>query len=122
MKEGLKQSQEPQPFWHITADELLPSLGTSPQGLSRKDAEERLLHSGSKITGTRAKTNAIRLFLSQFKSPVILLLLFAAGLSFALSYLSDPIIILIILFVSGVLGFWQDRGAADAVQKLLATV
>lgn len=122
MKEGLKQSREPQPFWHITADELLPSLGTSLQGLSHKDAEERLLHSGSKITGTHAKTNAIRLFLSQFKSPVILLLLFAAALSFALSDASDTIIILFIVFVSGVLGFWQERGAADAVQKLLATV
>src|ERR1044071_2317493 len=122
MKEGLKQSQEPQPFWHITADELLPSLGTSLQGLSHKDAEERLLHSGSRITGTHAKTNAVRLFLSQFKSPVILLLLFAAALSFALSDASDTIIILFIVFVSGVLGFWQERGAADAVRKLLATV
>ena len=122
MKEGLKQSQEPQPFWHITADELLPSLGTSLKGLTRKVAEERLLHSGSQITGTHAKTSAIRLFLSQFKSPVILLLLFAAALSFALSDASDTIIILVIVFVSGVLGFWQERGAADAVRKLLATV
>jgi Mg2+-importing ATPase len=122
MKEGLKQSEAPQPFWHITADELLSSLGTSVKGLSRKVAEERLLYSGSKITGTHAKTNAIRLFLSQFKSPVIILLLFAAALSFVLSDAADTIIILIIVFVSGVLGFWQERGAADAVQKLLATV
>src|ERR1051325_8825567 len=121
MKEGLKQCQEPQPFWHLAADELLPSLGTSLKGLSRKVAEERLLHSGSQITGTHAKTNALRLFLSQFKSPVILLLLFAAALSFALSDASDTIIILFIVFVSGVLGFWQERGAADGVQKLLAT-
>jgi Mg2+-importing ATPase len=122
MKEGLTQSQVPQPFWHITADELLPSLGTSLKGLTRKVAEDRLRQSGSQITGAHVKTNEIRLFLSQFKSPVILLLLFAAALSFALSDASDTIIILIIVFVSGVLGFWQERGAADAVRKLLATV
>jgi Mg2+-importing ATPase len=122
MKEVLKPSQALQPFWHTPADELLSSLGTSLNGLPRKDAEERLLQSGSQITGAHVKTNEIRLFLSQFKSPVILLLLFAAALSFALSDAADTIIILIIVFVSGVLGFWQERGAADAVQKLLATV
>src|ERR1043165_7872097 len=122
MKEISTRSQAPQPFWHIPADELLSSLGTSLKGLPREVAEERLLRSGSKITGTNAKTNAIRLFLSQFKSPVILLLLFAAALSFVLSDAADTIIILIIVLVSGVLGFWQERGAADAVQKLLATV
>jgi Mg2+-importing ATPase len=122
VNEPSKQSDTLQTFWNIPVDELLSSLGTSLQGLSRKDAEERLLQSGSQITGAHVKTNAIRLFLSQFKSPVILLLLFAAALSFALSDAADTIIILIIVFVSGLLGFWQERGAADAVQKLLATV
>jgi Mg2+-importing ATPase len=122
MKEISTQSETPQAFWNIPADELLSSLGTSLKGLPRKVAEERLRQSGSQITGTHVKTNQIKLFLSQFKSPVILLLLFAAALSFALSDAADTIIILIIVLVSGVLGFWQERGAADAVQKLLATV
>ena len=122
MKEVSSQSPLPLAFWNITVDELLSSLGTSLKGLPRKDAEERLLKSGSQITDAHVKTNEIKLFLSQFKSPVILLLLFAAALSFVLSDAADTIIILIIVFVSGVLGFWQERGAADAVQKLLATV
>src|ERR1043165_4977180 len=122
MKEISTRSQAPQPFWHIPADELLSSLGTSLKGLSRKVAEERLRQPGSQITAAHVKTNQIKLFLSQFKSPVILLLLFAAALSFVLSDAADTIIILIIVLVSGVLGFWQERGAADAVQKLLATV
>jgi Mg2+-importing ATPase len=122
MKEISSQRETPQTFWNIPAGELLLSLGSSLKGLPRKDAEERLVESGSQITGAHVKTNEIKLFLSQFKSPVILLLLFAAALSFALSDAADTIIILIIVFVSGVLGFWQERGAADAVQKLLATV
>lgn len=122
VNEASKQTDTRQAFWNIPADELLSSLGTSVQGLSRKDAEDRFLHSGSQLTGTHAKTNATTLFLFQFKSPVILLLLFAATLSFVLSDAADTIIILIIVFVSGVLGFWQERGAANAMQKLLATV
>jgi Mg2+-importing ATPase len=122
VNEPSKQSDTLQIVWNIPAAELLSSLGTSLKGLPRKVAEERLLRSGSKITGAHVKKNAIRLFLSQFKSPIIILLLFAAALSFVLSDAADTIIILIIVFVSGLLGFWQERGAADAVQKLLATV
>jgi Mg2+-importing ATPase len=121
-KKAANQSGTSQTFWSTPPDELLSSLGTSLQGLPRKDAEQRLLESGSQITGGHVKTNQIRLFLSQFKSPVIVLLLFAATLSFVLADAADTIIILIIVFVSGALGFWQERGAANALQKLLATV
>lgn len=82
MKEVSMHSRTAQAFWNISADELLSSLGTSLQGLPRKVAEERLLQSRSQITGAHVKTNEFKLFFSQFKSPVILLLLFAATLSF----------------------------------------
>jgi Mg2+-importing ATPase len=60
--------------------------------------------------------------LSQFKSPIILILFFAAGLSFFLGDATDTVIIVIIVLVSSLLGFWQEKGAADAFAKLLATV
>ena len=62
------------------------------------------------------------MLLSQFKSPIILTLVFAAGLSFFLHDPVDAVIILMIVLISGLLGFWQERGAADAVEKLLAIV
>ena len=117
VKEVSNQSETSQVFWNIPADELLTSLGTSLQGLPRKEAAQRLLQSGSQITGTHIKTSEIKLFLSQFKSPVILLLLFAASLSFVLADAVDTIIILIIVFVSGALGFWQERGAVNALHR-----
>jgi P-type Mg2+ transporter len=122
MKEISSQREMPHAFWNVPVQGLLSSLGTSLKGLPREVAEERLRQPGSQIKAAHVKTNQIKLFLSQFKSPVILLLLFAAALSFVLSDAADTIIILIIVLVSGVLGFWQERGAADAVQKLLATV
>jgi Mg2+-importing ATPase len=60
--------------------------------------------------------------LAQFKSPIIIILLFAAVLSFFLHDPADALIILAIVLVSGVLSFWQEHGAADAVEKLLALV
>lgn len=60
--------------------------------------------------------------LRQFTSPIILLLIAAALLSFVLHDSTDAFIILGIVVVSGLLGFWQERGAATAVEKLLAAV
>jgi len=42
-------------------------------------------------------------------------LLFATGLSFFLHDRVDAMIILSIVLISGILGFWQEKGAADAV-------
>ena len=51
--------------------------------------------------------------------PIILTLLFAAALSFFLRDVADASIILAIVLITGLLGFWQDKGAADAVNRLL---
>ena len=67
-------------------------------------------------------TNALFLLLAQFKSPIILILLFAAVLSLFLGEATDALIILAIVLASGLLGFWQEWGAADALKKLLALV
>jgi Mg2+-importing ATPase len=70
----------------------------------------------------RKRSDALTLLLAQFKSPIILILIFAAGLSFFLRDSVSALVILAIIFVSGLLGFWQERGAANAVEKLLAMV
>ena len=62
------------------------------------------------------------LLMAQFKSPIILILLIAAGLSLFLGEVADASIILAIVLASGLLGFWQEWGAADALKKLLALV
>jgi len=59
------------------------------------------------------------LFLSQFKSPITLLLIAAALLSMGLRDLADAVIILIIILISSFLGFWQEKGAENAVEELL---
>ena len=64
----------------------------------------------------------LTLLLAQFKSPIILILVFATGLSFFLRDPVDACIIITIVLVSGLLGFWQERSATNAVEKLLAIV
>ncbi len=109
-------------FWSVPSFELLQQLQTTPQGLSSDEARQRRLRYGSNLLKPKKKSDALTLLIAQFKSPIILILIFAAGLSFFLRNPIDAVIILVIVLVSGFLGFWQERGAASAVEKLLAIV
>jgi P-type Mg2+ transporter len=115
-------AQQPLPFWAIPTNQQLRQLDATARGLTSAAARERLVRSRPNRLTPRRRVNALVLLLAQFKSPIILLLLFAAGLSFALGERIDAIIILIILVASGLLSFWQEHGAADVVRRLLATI
>ena len=94
-------------FWSLPATELLAQLQTTPQGITGDEAEQRLRRYGSNILAPRKGSDSFVLLLTQFKSPITLILLFAAGLSLFLHEHVDVIIILAIVFISGLLGFWQ---------------
>ncbi len=111
---------KPIPFWSLPVADLLSTLHTSLQGLTEEEAKKRFADgAGVQKQGTHS---TLFLLLAQFKSPIILILIFSACLSLFLKDILDAVIILAIVLVSGLLGFWQERGAADAVQKLLLIV
>jgi P-type Mg2+ transporter len=109
-------------FWSIPSAEMLQRLESTAEGLTDREAQRRLSLYGSNLLTPKKRSDAFTLLLSQFKSPIILILLFATGLSFFLHDHVNALIILVIVLGSGLLGFWQERGAADAVEKLLAIV
>lgn len=110
------------PFWHLPIPDLLEQLQSHEQGLSQQEAEIRLKRYGHNRLHNHQAVSPWRLFLAQFKSSIILILLFATTVSFYLHDKLDALIILSIILVSALLGFWQENGAADAVSKLLAMV
>jgi Mg2+-importing ATPase len=109
-------------FWSVPATDLLQHLQTAAEGLTSAQARERLRRYGANRLRSKKRTNSLTLFLAQFKSPIVLILLFAAILSLFLQDHADALIILTIILASALLSFWQERGAADAVEKLLAIV
>ena len=102
--------------------ELLQKLNTSSGGLTSTEVDTRLQHYGPNSLKKQKKSGGLILFLSQFKSPIILILLFAAALSLFLQDSADAIIIFVIIFVSSMLSFFQEHRATNAVQKLLELV
>lgn len=112
----------PSPFWNLSTDQVLEQTHSKTAGLSREDAKQRLSQYGANSLQQKHKSSALMLLFNQFKSPIILILIFAAILSIFLKDAADAIIILTIVFISGLLGFWQEQGASNAVEKLLALV
>jgi magnesium-translocating P-type ATPase len=112
----------PAAFWSVSATGMLQKLETTKEGLKGDEAIKRLARYGANLLKPPKRSDALTLLLSQFKSPIILILFFATGLSFFLRDPADAIIILSIVLVSGMLGFWQERGASNAVKKLLSIV
>jgi len=101
---------------------VLTRLQASLGGLSEAEARKRLQFYGYNTLKPKKRNDSLTLLIAQFKSPIIIILLFATGLSFALRDVTDALIILAIILVSGLLGFWQERGAVNAVQQLLSLV
>ncbi|MCX6223225.1 MAG: HAD-IC family P-type ATPase, partial [Bacteroidia bacterium] len=115
-------NQIPTSFWSISVPEMLQKLETAKGGLTSNEAKKRLALYGSNLLKPKKRSDVLSLLLSQFKSPIILILLFATALSFFLRDPIDAFIILLIVLVSGLLGFWQERSASNAVEKLLSIV
>ncbi len=93
-------------FWSVPVPELLRRLRATPDGLSGEEARERLARHGPNLLKPARKSDALTLLVSQFRSPIILILAFATGMSFFLHDAADALIILVIVLASGLLGFW----------------
>ncbi len=91
------------PFWSIAAHDLLNQVGTTAEGLSSEAARDRVVRYGPNLLTPKRRSYALTLLLAQFKSPIILILVFAAVLSFFLHDPADALIILTIILASGVL-------------------
>jgi len=115
----------PQPlekFWNINTEDVFKELSSSEKGLTNDEAHNRIKKYGFNTFKAQSRSSGIILFFLQFKSPITILLIGAAFLSFGLKDITDAIIILIIILLSSILGFWQEKGAADAVKELLKLV
>lgn len=112
----------PDKYWEIDIGELLQNLETSRSGLSETEAEERISVFGHNILKKKKKKTRLSLFFDQFKSPIILILIFASIISAILKDFTDTAIILAIIIASGFLSFIQEYSATNAVEKLLQTV
>jgi Mg2+-importing ATPase len=106
------------PFWSEGEDALLRRLGSAQSGLAEADARARLYRYGPNRIGEAVHDTALRLLARQFSSPLVLILVFGAGISLVLHEEADAAIILAIIAVTALLGFLQEYRASRSVAAL----
>lgn len=122
MAQAMATNEKIECFWSVPLGEIAEGLDTNLDGLTTAEAERRARIYGPNRLRTSKRSGTLTLVIAQFKSPLILILLGAVGLSFFFNQSIDALIIIAIVLLSSLLGFWQEKRAADAVQALLSIV
>jgi Mg2+-importing ATPase len=108
-------------FWNLSASEIFAATKSSENGLTEEEAARRLAAIPGKKEMPPWKKDVL-LFLGQFKSPLVLLLVAAVILSAFLGEKTDVIIISFVLLATGIMSFLQERHAGKAVEKLRSII
>ena len=109
-------------FWQFDSNYWIKELHSTDNGLSQKTADDILSKAGVKRKGKSNFQKDFILFFSQYKSPLMLLLIGAVILSAFLGDTSDVFIILFIVLSTGILSFFQERNATKVVEKLQSMI
>ncbi len=109
---------DPVPFHTLTIDATVELLGTTPEGLSSKEAQRRFTEHGPNELAQAASASPWRLLAAQFKNVLIVILLVAVVLSAILGEPIEAAIIAIIVAFAAVLGFIQEYRAERAIEAL----
>ncbi len=105
--------------WHrLSIEETFELLDTGQQGLSTPDAEAKQLKYGPNELLEGKKKGIAGMLLAQFKDVMILILLGAAIISGIIGDVTDTIVILVIVLLNAIIGFFQEYRAEKAMQAL----
>ncbi len=100
-----------------TIESLAQKMEIYQEGLSTDDAQKNLSIYGYNEIKEK-KHNLFILFFSQFKSPLVYVLVVAVMLSFFLGNIHEGVLILIILLLNALIGFWQELKALSSIKAL----
>lgn len=105
-------------MWDKNIDEVLKQLNTNTNGLNSIEAEKRLKINGKNEIPKEKKNTIWDIFIVQFKSPIILILLIAAIFSVITHSVADCIFILIVISINSIIGTFQEWKSKKSAEKL----
>jgi P-type Ca2+ transporter type 2C len=107
-----------QAYYPLEPEDVFRALRTSPKGLTKSEAEQRLQQYGSNELKKEKKGGVFFLFLSQFKNALIIMLILAGVLSLVMGEKLEGIAIFSIVLLNAILGFVQEYRAEKAIEAL----
>lgn len=105
--------------WHaLPTDRVSESLRSRTQGLTHEEAAGRLAEVGPNVLDTAKPPGPLALLLKQLASPLIIMLIIAAGISLVAQHPVDAIVIGAVVVLNSVIGMLQEWRAEKALEAL----
>ncbi|MFP4401512.1 MAG: calcium-translocating P-type ATPase, SERCA-type [Candidatus Woesearchaeota archaeon] len=117
-QKGNNNKSENNNYYTKSPDETIKSLGSSKEGLSENEAQKRLNTYGSNEIKKTKNISPMQIFVRQFTSFIVLILIIAMIISLLVGEKLDAIVIAIIVILNGLFGFVQEYKAEKAIEAL----
>ena len=105
-------------MWYKNIEDVLLKLKTNKDGLSSKEANQRLNANGKNEIPKFKKKTIWNIFIEQFKSPIILILIIAAFFAILTNSKADCTFILIVISINAIIGTYQEWSSEKSAEKL----
>lgn len=109
-------------YYNKKNSEIIKELNTDLNGLSQNEVDKRIIKYGPNIIPKKKKDSLIKIFFSEFKDPIVLLLLVTIVVSMVVHEYIDALAIFLIVLIDIVIGTYQENKAnktADSLSKLI---
>lgn len=117
--EMLREQPKDARYHALNPEEVLQVLQTGPEGLSQDEARRRLATYGPNELKEEKRITPLSIFINQFKGILVIILLISAFISgFILEEFLDTFVILAIVVMNAILGFYQEYKAEKSVEAL----
>ena len=105
-------------FYQFDAEQVFKQLETQAEGLTAEQADQRLRQYGRNKIAEEKGTARLKIFIRQFTSPLIYILLIAALVTFLLQSYTDTGVILTVVVFNAMIGFIQEFKAEESMRAL----
>lgn len=109
-------------WYRLPVEEVLGTLNSGEQGLSEEEVIRRQEEYGRNVLPEPKPKSLLAIFISQFRDPLIYILIIAGILSLIAGDFKDSIFIFIIIVINAMLGTWQESKAENSAAALKALV
>lgn len=105
-------------YYRHSAEETLQDVQSSTDGLTTAEAAKRLGTEGYNEIKGKAATPVWRLFIENFKDPMVIVLLIAAAVQIVLGHLIESLIIFLVILLNAVISVVQTKKAESSLDAL----
>lgn len=109
-------------YYSETPEKVLAELKSSEKGLTQNEAGRRLEKYGRNELKKKGGIGPAGIFLSQFASPLVIILIAAAAIAFFLGERKDSAVIGAVVAINAVIGFIQEFKAEKALEALMKMI